>query len=342
MSAIDLYILAMDCVCNDLLTVIFQFTPPEDRIRFIKMGQKYLDVACNYIISPEWVHYQIDQFIERCAIGYHLRNDFQVDYAPPVSQEDTPEYELAISEDFTKQILSQLEIKVMRVSYKYTNFAACDMCDCISTCECDMHTLILDSSYLNVICRAPFDNSFLDSSNNGSRIRLIVEHLAEHPEAEYCAYWVDRGDHIRDVAVDEGDIECDYIRNFHSCEYNNPIAPVRTVYESIGIIVHNMTGVEQIHTKLIDYDISHLQMFYLVDYIMSRKLRGLPGAMGDRDAKRYDLFVESVLQNHIRTDVAALIELNQCNIPACTFVIHPEIDFKAVEVAKFYMIFTLE
>jgi hypothetical protein len=318
----------MDSICNDLILVIFQFVPPKNRVRFIKMGQRYFDIVHDYITSPEWIYGQIDQFIKCIRIRPSLRYDRFTPTCSELGCDLKTYHDTRVH--FDTLMGQQLGIDVATRLYEHNNF------------ECCVHECEPKSPGPYGIEKATFIQ--VDSYDHRDVMRKYQDRINEctkkYPDASWFVCWT--GKHMKDIHIfnTKGLDECVSSLCITSCR--DGIIPLHSIYETIGIIVRGMTGIEQIHMNLLDYDISHLQLFYVVDFMETRKITALLSNVRNTNAMRYDLFVERVLQKHINMDVEPLILLNRTSISSYVFAIHSEIESKAAEVAKYFMMFDLE
>ena len=359
----------MDSFCDNLILAIFQFVCPDDRFRFIMLGKKYYKVVSDHITTPEWIYDQINQFIKknvvvdftlRCGDGMSEYNEYvrkhkrdkqqrdnETSDRPPIEFDNTSECSSAC-DDYGDRVChvapnllaQQLGIGVMICSYDISD--SDDYCNCDS-CEWIPETPIASDWNLNFIQNAPPNYSTLTDQDYHV---YVTDNLQKQPDAKYYAYWSDNDDddnHVSDLIVVDRDRNIEYTRG-DECICGS-IVPVHSVYESVGIIVHNMTGIKQICSNLFDYEITHLQLFYIVNFIASTKIPTmLDGSCGeeDLDALLYSLFVEHMLRNCVRKNVDLLMMSKRVDPLKYVFMIHPEIESKAAEAVEHIILFGTE
>ena len=357
----------MESLCDNLIIDIFQFVHPDDRFRFIMSGKKCYDTISNYITSPEWIYDQIDQFIKNHVVvnfslrcngpeEYHKymrkherdkRDRQRCDVIPPTEFASIAEFDdtgKCISAHDTgcgrechvvsNKLAQQLGIDVMKCSYNDDDEV--DNCRTCYSCWVS-NTLTANSWNLNSVRNAP--PNYLSFSDCQYR-KYVTNSIAGQPSIKYYVYWSDGDNHARSMTIVGYDEITEYA-DWGTC-LNGSLMPIHSVYESIGIIVHNMTGIEQIHKNLLDYDITHLQLFYVVDFLASCKIPSMiDGSWGKQNigALRYSLFVEHVLRARIRKNIEMLMMMNRTRTPKYVFMIHPEIELKAAEVLKNIILF---
>ena len=331
----------MDSFCDTLLLAIFRFVRPDDRIQFIMLGRKYCKVVSEYIASPEWIYEQIDQFIKKnAAVNFSLKCDAPSEYLAYLREHDphrrgiygTPNWDVA--NNFFAQ---QLGIDVMTCAYESNRRVSADCCCCI------VHNWLPRPSVmhrwnLHSMQSAPSD--YLSSTDQNYHDSVIIK-LLEQPNVNFYVYWSAKCNHVSTLNIvgDDGRVGL----NTDRCTcVNGSIIPIHSVYESIGIIVHNMTGIKQIHKKLLDYDLEHLQLFYIINFMSSSQLSGMPYGLRNVQSigtLRYSAFVEHILQNCVRKDVEMLLAMNRFGPSKYVFMIHPEIESKAADAAKYIFLF---
>jgi hypothetical protein len=328
----------MDFICNDLILVIFHFVPIENRLRFIKMGQRYLDIVRNYITSPEWIYDQIDQFIKNhVVVDFAVRIGAPVEYFEHLRNHTHGNHcrdERSGGCHFADNLLAQqLEIGVMKCLYVNGEPRECPEHE---FCYWHPGRLVTDEWSIDSdsVQNAPPNCSSLSGSDYRD---YVTDCLKKQSEADYYAYWTTSRNHASNIML----VGSCGVMNYTGCAcVKNTIIPIHSAPESIGIIVHNMTGIEQIRSNLLDYDIAHLQLFYVVDFIAANQV-----FYGNRvwiiqniDLLRYSLFVSRVLQDHIQKDAEVLMA-NRVGLTKYVFMIHSEIESKAAEAAKYIMLF---
>jgi hypothetical protein len=357
----------MDSLCANLILDVFQFVRPDDCFRFITLSRKCHTTISNYIASPEWIYEQIDQFIKKnVVVDFSVRNDAPVEYSEQLRKHNrdkrhcddehgsgsgsnnTNEYGSA-SEcrssngcssccHIVDNLLAQrLEINTMRCLYEDEN----DEFDVCTNCKFDNwypESPTMSGWYMDFIRNAPPDCSSLSETDYRD---YVSDSIKDHSNARYYAYWSTGSNHASNINI----VGPSEFIGYTDCTCSSDtIIPVHSVYESIGIIVHNMTGIEQIRSNLLDYDIAHLQLFYIVDFIAAIKIPFMINGFDEQnvDILRYSLFVEHILQNCICKNVETLITMNRVGRSKYVFMIHPEIELKAAEAATHLVLFGAE
>ena len=331
----------MDSFCDDLLLAIFQFVHPADRFQFILLGKKYHNVVSEYIASPEWIYEQIDQFIKKnVAVDFSLRCNAPNEYLDYLQEHIRNKHWSGKCRDpdchgANEFFAQQLGIDIMTCDYERNNNASDDCCNCTicgwlprspTAQNWDMHSIQNAPPHYSPCTTRKYHEYILDS-------------ILEQPSVKYCVYWTPAGRHTSELNILGRDKVAEYARNGECL--NGSIIPIQSVYESIGIIVHNMTGIKQIRRNLLDYDIAHLRLFYIVNFLASNGVIRLPVDLRHEqciDALRYFTFVEHVLQNHVRKNIEMLM-VDRVGPTRYIFMIHPEIESKAAEVAKHVILF---
>jgi hypothetical protein len=335
----------MDSLCDNLIVAIFQFVHPNDRFRFIMLGKKYYNAVSNYIITPEWIYDQIDQFIKKNVVAdFALRCDAPAEYRKYLRSHASNKCcrycrcgRSCAGVD--KYFVQQLGINTMICQYENGNDELTECCGCDS-CDWFPQSAPARDWEMNSMQNAPPNCSSL---NDQDYRKSIISNIEEQSSVRYYAYWSATRHHASNIIIAGRDEIIEYARS-DTC-IGGSITPIHSVYESIGIIVHNMTNIKQIHKNLTDYDIEHLQLFYIVNFIASDKVPGLlNGSWYEQyiDALRYSMFVERILQNRIRKNVEMLMMTNRIGPAKYIFMVHPEIDSKAADAAKYLILFGTE
>ena len=354
----------MDSFCDNLIVTIFRFVDPDDRFRFIMLGKKYYNAVSNYITTPEWIYEQIDQFIKKNVIrNFSLRNDAPNEYGDYAREHkrDTrirsgnyDDISLAADDNSSEctsahdsecgrrcyvsinKIVQQLGIGVMKCLYA----DEVDDCNNCNSCEWAPEVPLISGWNLDFIQNAPPNCSLLSDQDY---LDYVTDCLKKQLDVKYYAYWSVADNHASNIIIIGRDEVVEYTHS-DTC-IGNSVMPIHSVYESIGIIVHNMTGIEQIHRNLFDYDIEHLQLFYIVNFLASHKIPDMstgPWRKQGIDVLRYSLFVERVLRDCICKNVEMLLMMNRTGSPKYIFMIHPEIELKAAESAEHIIVFGTE
>ena len=335
----------MDSFCDNLLLAIFQFVHPDDRFRFILLGKKYHNVVSEYIASPEWIYEQIDQFIkENIVVDFSLKSEVPFDYHEYLQDYDCNEqywndcrdsYSVRKNSSINRVFAQQLGINIMMCEYGTGVYTVCCECD---TCDWVPPSPNTWSWRLHSMHSAPPNYSSL---TNQEYHEFLFNSLSEQLSAKFYVYWSSESNHTSELNI----IGLDPFAgpNYDRCTcVGGSIIPIHSVYESIGIIVHNMTGIEQIHKNLFDYDVAHLQLFYIVNFIVSGELSGTSERLRNKrniSASRYSMFARHVLRNRICKNVEMLLRSNRVGPSKYVFMIHPEIETKAAEAAEFVILF---
>ena len=356
----------MDSFRDNLILAIFQFVCPGDRFRFITLGKKYYNAVSNYIATPEWIYDQINQFIKKnVVVDFTLRCDAPFEYykytrehkrdkqhcgdenndRPPVEFDNTSECSSAYADNGERMchvapnlLAQQLGIDVVICSYDINNELV-DDCECDS-CDWRMAIPITHDWNLKFVQNAPPNCPLLSDQEYHDH---VIDGLEKQPDVKYYVYWSDRDNHVSDLIVVDCDRKIVHARG-DKCT-GDSIMPIHSVYESVGIIVHNMTGIEQIRKNLFDYDIAHLQLFYIVNFVAAGKISGMiTGSWDERhlDTLRYSLFVEHVLRKCVRRNVDLLMMSKRTGPSKYVFMIHPEIESKAAETIENIVLFVTE
>jgi hypothetical protein len=330
----------MDSFCDNLIITIFQFVGLDDRFRFIMLGKKYYKVVSDHITTPEWIYDQINQFIKKNVVV-----DFSLkccvlpnEYCEYARRHGGDKQDCDVDNFFVQQ----LNIGAMRCQYKNgknksTICRGCNSCEWLPNIS-NMTDDLTCTWEMNSVQNAPPNYASVSEQDYAGRAFANME---KQPGINYCAYWSASRNHASNIIiVDEYEYE-EYTHDHCGCT-NDSLIPIHSVYESVGIIVHNMTGIEQIHRNLFDYDIAHLQLFHIVNFLASGKISNASDDSGSEqniNTLRFFLFVERVLQDCIHKNVDLLMKTNRTGSPKYIFMIHPEIELKAAEVAKHIMLF---
>ena len=325
----------MDSLCDNLIIAIFQFVQPDDRFRFIMLGKKYYNAVSNYITTPEWIYEQIDKFIKKnVVVDFSLKCYGPEEYHEYMQKHEYNRQSRGADDFFAKQ----LEVGTMRC--QYINSIGCYDCASCDSCNWIPRWADAQTWKLNFVQNAP--SNYLAFNDYHYR-KYVADSIKGQSSIKYYAYWSDDGNHTSDIIMIGHNEIVEYSRGCPCI--SGSLMPIHSIYESIGIIVHNMTGIEQIHKNLLDYDIEHLQLFYIINFIASGGIFDILNGSCDEqkiNILQYFLFVEHVLQNHICKNVETLMITNRVGPSKYVFMIHPEIDSKAADAAKYLILFGTE
>ena len=333
----------MDSFCDNLLLAIFQFVHSDDRFRFIMLGKKYHNVVSEYIASPEWVCDQINQIIKDNTVNCGIRADCLNLSCASLGCQNVMAHNT--NDHFAELMLHRLNINVFRLPYNVywavcsgEPIAGCEYgCtrdhphECTEECACSLETLITGGEKLDIMIGVPPDTPvcFADCSK--------LFKFPSPPGNKYFTKWIDDDSYIRDVVMcnETGTLET---RDFYTRPCIDDIIPIKSIYEFIGIVVHNMTGIKQICEDLNEYDIQHLRLFRIVHFIKCREVIAAAKCV-QKNLLSYGIFAERILQKSVRMDVKSLVESFCDRRLQYTFMIHPEIEFKSADVATHIMLF---
>ena len=310
----------MDSFCDNLLLAIFQFVHSDDRFRFIMLGKKYHNVVSEYIASPEWTYDQIDQIIKDNSVNRSMHTDcLNLPYASLKCQTVM----MHNTNDHSAELMpNRLNITALRLPYNVYDYVCNDehIHERNNECARSPETLTTDGEKLDNMIGVPPDTPtrFADCSE--------LLKFPSPPGDKFFTKWINDDSYVRDIVM------CAFeTRDFYTRPCIDDIMPIKSVYEFIGIVVRNMTGIKQICEDLNKYDIRHLRLFHMVHFIKCREMIAAAKCT-QKNLLAYGIFAERILQKFVYADVKSLVE-SKCNRRIqCKFLTTLEIEFKSAGV----------